>query len=161
MEIYCLFLLNCCFSKWSAASWRAMVTRSGGIVISAVLSSPPRVFLLCGVRSVCDGVTCWDGACPCHCLPVMERLAHGAFVSTVPAAFCCTDFWCLPSPHSPCFHGRLVEGAAPGCYLHHTGAELLVGWGWAWMDPSLPLSGQADTGSFSKGGFWSDCCLPG
>lgn len=112
-------------------------------------------------RSGCDGVTCWDGACPCHCLPVMERLAHGAFVSTVPAAFHCTDFWRLLSPCSPRFHGRLVEGAAPGCYLHHAGAELLVGWGWAWMDPSLPLPGQADTGSFSKGGFWSDCCLPG
>lgn len=62
---------------------RAIVTRRGGVVISAVLSSPPRVFLQRRVRSGCDRVTCWDGACPCHCLAVMEWLAHGAFVSTV------------------------------------------------------------------------------
>lgn len=89
----------------------------------------------------------------------MEWLAHGAFVSTVPTAFLCTDFWRLLSARAPRFHGRLVKGAAPGRYLHHAGAELLIGW--AWMDPSLPVPGRADTSSFGKGWFWSDCCLPG
>lgn len=130
-------------------------------MISAVLSSPPWVFLRCGVRSGCDEVTCWDGACPCHCLPEMEWLTHGAFLSTVPAAFLCTDFWCLPGARAPRLYGRVVQGAAPGCYLHHAGAELLLGWGWAWMDPSHPPQGWADSSSFGKGGVWSDWCLPG
>lgn len=153
MESYCLFLLNCCFNKWNAVAGRAILTFSGGIVISAELSQPPRVFLWCGVRSGCDGVTCWDRVCPCHRLPVMEWLAHAAVVSTVPAAFLCTDFWCLLGTRAPRFRGRLVEGAASGCYLHHAGAELLVGWGWAWMDPSLPLPGQADTALSAKEDF--------
>lgn len=146
---------------------RAIVTRSGGIVVSAELSKPPQVFLQCRVRSGCDGVTCWDRVCPCHCLPMMEWLANGAVVSTVPAAFLCTDFWRLPGTRAPHFHGRLMEGAAPGCYLHHAGSELLIGWGWAWMDPSLsPSTGSGRYGSFRWGGFWSDCqaeplCPPG
>lgn len=165
IEIYCLFLFNCCFRKQRAAGGRRLLSRaalavsslfcchshprcsfsakSGAVMMERPAGTKPVHPWLCLLVAKCRLLAALLRACGLHrshCLYL-----HGFLV---PASF--RACWAARAPR---LCGRLVDGAAPGDAICKAQVlELPAGWGRVQgVPPFLREVGQIPAPSAKKG----------